>query len=279
MFLAKGYPYFYGINFSLLFMKLLFTFLIILGFVAGVEAQSLKLIETDLVKSFKKIPYFNKQRYKGAKNVAWDDSLAIANEVFAKTLQQYTTRFPATIAYPFSMLKKEHLGICTSSDGLFRIYSWDNQTGGTMYFFDNVYQFKTGTKTFSNIYKQKDEGDAGLDFYKIYMMKVQGKTYYIGVFLGIESSRYHFEGVNIFAVEDGKLNDNVKLIKTKSGLRSLLSYEYDVASSVEWKNQPEISFDATANAINFPLVAANGKMTQKFITYKFTGQYFERIKN
>jgi hypothetical protein len=41
----------------------------------------------------------------------------------------------------------------------------------------------------------------------------------------------------------------------------------------------EIYFDAGTQSIYVPVVLGQGKLTDKFILYKFTGQYFERVKN
>src|SRR4051812_38402826 len=92
-------------------------------------AQSPKAIETDLLKSFKKIGYWDDNR---GNNENGDDSLDKANEVFATKLKNYTAKYPLTITEPFTSLKKEHLDIFTSADSLFRIYSWDTGGGGTM---------------------------------------------------------------------------------------------------------------------------------------------------
>jgi hypothetical protein len=74
-----------------------------------------------------------------------DDSLAHANAMFAKKLSYYISKCPFTINQKFSSLANDHLDISTSNDGLFRIYSWDTWTGGTMHFFENVMQYKSGS--------------------------------------------------------------------------------------------------------------------------------------
>ncbi|MDB5153517.1 MAG: hypothetical protein JWR54_2268 [Mucilaginibacter sp.] len=121
-------------------------------------AQSPKSIETDLLKSFKKIDYWDQQRSKDT-TMAWSDSLEKANNVFAKKLKVYIQKYPATVTYPFNSLVKEHLEISSSTDGLFRIYSWDTETGGTMHFFENVMQYKSGTPINAVIDTPKSEGD------------------------------------------------------------------------------------------------------------------------
>jgi predicted nucleotidyltransferase component of viral defense system len=77
------------------------------------------------------------------------------------------------------------------------------------------------------------------------------------------------------------LNDDVKIIKTQSGLRNKINYSYDFFSVVDipFEKRPTITFDATTKTISIPLVAANGKVTNKFIIYNFNGQYFEKVKN
>src|SRR5580692_4091341 len=100
-------------NLSILFFLILITF--------NLSAQTHKQIEHDLLKSFKKIDYWDQQRSKDT-SIAWEDSLEKANDVFGKELKGYTQKYPITITYPFSSLVQEHLNISSSADGLFRIY-------------------------------------------------------------------------------------------------------------------------------------------------------------
>src|SRR3569833_1976493 len=89
-------------------------------------AQTSQQIEADLVKSIKKIGYYAEKHD--------DEHLGDASDLFAAKLKNYATKFPETISYPFNQLKQEPLTILSSADGLFRIYSWDNESGGTMRF-------------------------------------------------------------------------------------------------------------------------------------------------
>ena len=259
------------------------TFILILTFCgcmasANVFAQTPKAIEADLLNAFKKINYWDEQK----NSTGADDSLNKANEVFSKKLADYTVKYPFTINQPFNLLKKEHLDVCTSSDGLFRIYSWDTWLGGSMHIFENVFQYKVGNKTMSVFHPLKWGGEVvSYWFPKVYTLKAKDKTYYLGIYGGIFSTKDAGTGIQVFAIENGRLNEDVKLIKTSTGLHSKLYYDYDFFSIVDIKFElrPTITFDAATQTIRLPLVDGKGKFTSKYITYKFTGQYFEKVKS
>src|SRR5690606_18667810 len=65
------------------------------------------------------------------------------------------------LKYAFAGLKEE-MWVATSSDGKFRIYSWDRSIGGTMHFFDCVIQYQAANGgVFAQSCSSKDEGDIG----------------------------------------------------------------------------------------------------------------------
>src|SRR5690349_16721905 len=98
--------------------------------------QTEKAIEEKLLAQYKRIHYWAND-----KSNDLSDSLVQADSLFCKTLLAFTSATPSTITFPFNELVKEGLTISTSEDGLFRIYSWDTETGGTMHFYLNVYQY------------------------------------------------------------------------------------------------------------------------------------------
>jgi hypothetical protein len=227
-----------------------------------VFGQTPKAVEADLLKLFKKINYSSQSNEK-------------ANEDFGKKLKFYTEKYPSTINQDFGHLKEEHLDISTSDDGFFRIYSWDTWTGGTMHFFESVLQYRSGNRTVSVLDTPKKEGDNRPNYNKLYSFKTNGKTYYLATCLAIGSTRDLGEGIQIFAIENGKLNYAVKLIKTKTGLHSEVSCEYYSNS----EGSDNIYFDVNSKAIKIPLITGHNKIPHKFITYKFTGKYFEKVKS
>lgn len=242
-------------------------------------AQTSPQIEADLLKSFKKIDYWDQQRSNDT-TLASYDSLDKANNFFAKKLKGYVEKYPSTITHPFKSLVKEHLDISNSTDGLFRIYSWDTEAGGTMHFFESVFQYRYGSKTYAVLDTPKMEGDGRPNYQRMYTFKANGKAYYLACYLTIGSSKDAGNGIHVFTIDDGKLKD-AKLIKTHSGLHDDLDYDYNFFSIVDipFEKRPSIRFESTTNTIYLPLVDGNRNVTKKFIEYKFTGQYFERVKN
>ncbi|HZX58159.1 MAG TPA: hypothetical protein VFE54_05520 [Mucilaginibacter sp.] len=223
------------------------------------------------MKSFKKIGYYAEKHD--------DEHLGEASDLFAKKLKNYVEKFPATISYPFYQLKKEPVTILTSADGLFRIYSWDDETGGTMRYFDNIFQYKIAGRAEIIAAINKPEGESGSMYQELYTFKANGKTYYLATTLEIGSTIIYVNGIQVFSIEGGKLNPDTKIIRTKSGLHSTIDYEYNPTLTADEKISSYIHFDHDTQSIYIPIVLEKGKLTNKYILYKFTGQYFERVKN
>ncbi|TFF36914.1 hypothetical protein [Mucilaginibacter psychrotolerans] len=249
----------------------LFLSVICLFAVTFAFAQKSGVIEKNIFNSYIKVQYWahteSEQSY---------DSLEKANDNLGNLIKTYAIKYPSTITAPFKSLPAG-LTVSTAADGLFRIYSWDRLTGGTMHFFANVFQYKIGDKTYALLDQPLGEGVNGPFYHKLFTLKAENKTYYLAVFLVIGSSRDHLRGLQVFSIENGKLNANTKLIKTKSGLHNFLSYEYDVPDDVDRDVDVSIHYDNVTQTIKFPLIASDGKFTTKFITYKFNGQYFEKV--
>ena len=134
--------------------------------------QNLKVINHRLNDAFKRINYwaFNK-RNTGDELVNSYDSLQKANDYFEKMLLKFTAGNPQTLDFNFKDLIDSGLIIATSEDNLFRIYTWDTQTGGTMHRFRNIFQYKNGDKAFSKINRLKntneEESDPGCSYYEV----------------------------------------------------------------------------------------------------------------
>ncbi|MBI4811098.1 MAG: hypothetical protein HY800_06620, partial [Ignavibacteriales bacterium] len=239
-----------------------------------------RTIEQDLLKQFKKIDYWANYSEDDDK-VDKYDSLEKANKVFRKSLLQYTSKYPSTIDFDFKDLKKEGLFIATSDDGLFRIYSWDTWTGGTMHIFKNVYQYKIGDKVFSKTIgtDDMDPPDPRGFYSDIYSLRSTGKTYYLAVKHAIFSMKDSYQEIKVFSITSSSLDrmfldDTVKLIKTKSGIRNTLGFSFNFFSVMDREERPVklIDDDSNARAISIPVVLENGEVTNKSIIYQFTGQ-------
>ncbi len=264
-----------------LFLKTLILFFFLSCWLIPVsllaQTQTAKDIELDLYRSFRKIDNWRDRQ----DTLAERDSLQNANDDFAQRLKKYTVEYPVTIGEKFGTLVYDHLAIATSPDGVFRVYSWDTSLGGSKHAYENVYQYKVDDKTKSAI-KQVDSSEEDHPTYwfsNLYTFKINDKTYYLGVYNGVYSERGAGQGLQVFTLENGKLLDNVKLIKNSKGLHNQLYYDYNPASTANLKVKPAIYFDEASNTIFVPLVNLDGKVTEKYITYKFNGQYFERVKS
>jgi hypothetical protein len=106
------------------------------------------------------------------------------------------------------------------------------------------------------------------------------KTYYLAVSGGSESTKDAYETISVYAISNDTLNDKVKLIKTVSGLNNSINFEYDFFSVVDRPERPIqlIKYDTDKKIIYIPIVLENGKVTNRYILYKFNGQYFEKVQ-
>ena len=147
-------------------------------------------------------------------------------------------------------------------------------------FFESIMQYKSGTGFKAIIDTPKREGDVRPNYQRMFTFEANGKMYYICTYLFVFSTKEVSEGIHVFAINKCKLTDG-KTIKTASGLHSDISYDYDFRSVVRinYAKRPRPRFDETNNIIYLPMVDGNNQMTNKFILYKFTGQYFEKVKN
>jgi hypothetical protein len=235
-------------------------------------------LQYDLLGQFEKISYW--ADYDGTDSrVNKYDSLERANQVFATKLLSYTSRQPSSITEALTTLRDKGLRLATSDDGLFRIYSWDDQSGGTMRYFKTIFQYKSGGKLYSELIRNETTQEELGDWYSdIYTFKNAGTTYYLAVKHAIYSSKDCYQGIKIFSIENATLQHQVKLIKTKTGIRNELGFNFDFFSVVDRNERPVklIHYDPTEKTISIPVVWENGKVTGKLIVYKFTGEYFEK---
>jgi hypothetical protein len=247
-------------------------------------AQTPRQIEDDLLKSFRKVAHLRPRGLYDSDTTRGDpDSLGEANYLFSIKLKNYTNKFPFTINQPFHSLQDSiedtGLEITGSADGQLRIYAWDTGLGGTQPDIANVIQYKAGQRTRSIIVEESTEVKIPYCD-SIRMLKKNQKTYYIAIYSAKMSLHDHITGVRIFSIENDTLNDNVKLIKTSTGLHSRIEFGYvDTYIYQDLSDWPIILYDEKTTKLKIPVVLENGEANGNYITYKFSGQYFERVKN
>jgi hypothetical protein len=258
-------------------MKIFITAILLLVSAIPALAQSNAQIERELVAAIKEI-----QKYSTYGGNYDEEKLYKAQEVFEEKLLKYT-KIPATLSYKFSELD-ELMSIATSDDGRFRIYSWDTEDGGTMHNFSRVYQY-LGTD--GKIYSKGDEweeGDPGSFVTDIFTLDTTGGKVYIVCSTFIGSTQDHGQSANLYKIEGSRLNDQVKLIKTKSGLTNTLNFGYNFFSVVDRPERPVrlIRFDKKTKTLQIPVVIEdqefrNGRVTNRFINYRFNGTHFVKV--
>jgi hypothetical protein len=203
------------------------------------------------------------------------DSLIYYSDLFSTKLTTYVKSDPSTIECSFKSFSDSIGSVVTTSDGLFRIYSWDTWTGGTMRNYKNLFQYKSEGKVYVKVFDY-GEGDMGTYFTKVYSLKgANNKTYLLTFSGGTESSAEGYESISFYSISGDTLNDKVPLLKTSNGFETSISIEYDF-SSVNDGSQL-IKYDSEHKIIYVPIASDQGKITEKFSIYKFTGQYFEKI--
>jgi len=255
-------------------MKIRFLFSLLFLYADSIHAQeNLQEIEKILSADFQRIT----DARLGSDDYSYD-SIGKYNTLFRTDLLKYLTQYPATLQYPFDSLRSIHMEIVTSEDRLFRIYSWNTWMGGTELDFENVMQYKSGDKVFikANRYTIVKNDDGYIfNFTQLYSLQANHKTYYLGTYLGIFSSQDAGMGIKVFTIKNNRLNDSVKLFKTRSGMANEIYFTF--VDNGE-RPLPFFQFDAKNKIIRFPVVLANEKVTKRLISYQFTGSYFEKIK-
>ena len=255
-----------------------FILLFFIFFKGTLFSQELNLIENKLNNLIEKRIFWSDDQSKTAY-----DSLAKYNKEFEKFILNFTSNSPKTLIHNFNIIKVG-LNIITSEDGLFRIYTWNTFGGGTMQFFRNVFQYNIDGKIYSKL-NMKDDDDNGCSFYEINDVKINSKHYYVTNSISIGSSAVYYYEAKIFSIDNRELNENVKLIKTKSGIKNILGYEVDLSSSsnierkdgVEIRDYIDLKYDKKNKTIVIPLINEDGKITKNKIKYKFKGNFFEKI--
>lgn len=252
---------------------------LIVAFANSGAAQTPAAIERELVNHAKRIKQLGAERSVESA-VRLDDE----NNALRAKLVKYG-KLASTLKHPFNELKK-HIFVATSKDGKFRIYSWDTETGGTMHFFENVYQYQgPGAKIFARA-AVMDEEDAGGFFTDIFQVPSKRGPIYIGRATSILSTRSSYEEVCLFRIEGVKLNDRVRLFKTKAGMQDHIGFEYDFFSVADRKERPVklIEFDERTSTVKIPVIIADdardgsGRVTKRFIKYRFDGTNFVNVR-
>jgi hypothetical protein len=257
--------------------KAAFIFVVIGILAASAAAQDVKTIETKLLSHFKDLEKYS--NYVGTRDY---DRLMKVNAALVKDVMRYG-KLKTTLAYAFPKLKGK-MFIVTSRDGKFRTYSWDTESGGTMHDFERVFQYrgKSG-KVYTWHRPETDDAEFGGFVHDIFQTDTPAGPIYLPVSTFIGSTSLGSQSINTMKINGEKLDPDAKLIRTKSGFRNSVSFQYDFFSVVDHPERPVklFKYDQAKQAFSFPVVIEDskvpqGRVTGKNITYRFNGKYFER---
>ncbi len=212
------------------------------------------------------------------------DKLEKENAVLRAELLRFG-KVPATLSYEFPRLK-DKMFITTSLDGRLRIYSWDMETGGSMHDFDAVYQYR-GKSGYVRTWAEHRNGDfgAGVFYHDIFEVDTASGRVYLPVSTFIGSTSLNGQRIAAVKIRGESLIKNVKIFRTFEGPTNSIGFEYDFFSVVDRPERPVklFEYDRLKKALRFPVViedkeSPQGRVTDKFITYRFNGTYFVKEK-
>jgi hypothetical protein len=134
------------------------------------------------------------------------DSLTMANTAFRDSLLRYASAFSKTLPIP-------ELGICTSEDGRFRIYTWDSGLGGKAHTYWRVYQFYNDGKVKTRAGLDPESGSS-YSVEKIFTLSTEKGTWYLSKNDAITDILKGRESISAYAIMGDSVNDTVGLFQT-----------------------------------------------------------------
>ena len=203
------------------------------------------------------------------------DSLSFYSAAFSTSIKKMVLENPESLTYPFDSLRKSGCTIATSQDKTFRIYSWDTRLGGTMHFFDNIYQYKLNDSVKTQL-NRNVEGEPNSYFSEIYDLDMEGKRIYLAISNAIFSTKDMNQNIRNFEVVEGALSEDFEIFDTPVKDYSEISINYNLISVVDRPEQPLklILVDEDNKRVRIPVVVDNGEVTNRFIVYKWNGSQF-----
>ena len=257
---------------------ILFITLILLSF--GGKAQSVKQIEDKIYHYTKSI-----DKWAGKMDEDGADSLSKANKGLLNYLAKNLIKDSGTLQYDFPKLKKSRLDVLTSDDKKIRIYSWEVGSFGSAHSFDALIQYQSDSNTKIKILNDDSksvEGEVFTGAYYKALFTIPTKTrgnIYLVISDEIASSAMGAIILKAYSIENGKLCDTVRLFKTTKKTINSFSFYYDLSNPATKDTIAGTSLSEDKMRLKIPVVVGNGLITDKYIVYKFDGDYFVFDKN
>ena len=206
-------------------------------------------------------------------NMRNDSLLSLSSQQFTDSLTYLIKNNNSTLNYPFEKLQKENaLKMATSADKKLRVYSWDNNSGGTMRFFNQIYQFDANGNITVNASLASNNSQSY--FSKIYTVQNKNnESIYLVISNSILSSKYSVQHINAYKIGTENLQ-SASVFKTKTNTLDKISVEYDFFSVVDRPERPVELITYENNILKIALVDDKQNITSKNLIYEWNGDVF-----
>lgn len=255
-----------------------FVLLLLLLTAVPVAAQTPAAIEKELLGYLKAMA--DAGSYSGNYE---EEKLNQASVTLKQKLKRHATR-AEVLHYSFPKLKEE-MFIATSKDGKFRVYSWDLQSGGTMHEYDWIIQFSGSSGKTIAWADESGEFAGGGGFYTdVFQVQSPQAQIYLLVSTSRASSSLNGQTIRAARVRGDRLELNPKVFRSPDGMAASIGFDYDFFTVVDRPERPVrlFTFNEAKNEFRFPVVIEDettpqGRVTNKFITYRFNGSHFVKV--
>ena len=155
-----------------------------------------------------------------------------------------------------------------------------------MHDYANVFQYQGKSGRVYSWTDPDNENTSGGPFYTdIFEVTTRTGPIYLASSTFIASTSMHGQSLNALRIDGEKLDQKANVIKTRSGVTNEVGITYDFFSVADRPERPVklFLFNAAKKEFRFPVVIEDeetflGRVTDKFITYRFNGKYFVKVK-
>ena len=229
--------------------------------------------------------YWERQMTDTAENSTAYQSLERENSIFMNRLVDYLNKYPSSINENFDGLYDSTFKCATSSDGKFRIYSWNTLTGGSTAKYNAVVEYITtkGTKAkilydVSKIARNVGIERTGWMYDTIFSVTNAKTTYYLATLFTSYSTVGRTAGIQAFSIDGTQLHSNLNIFTTTEGNENLIVWDYNMQVNKETNHEIKVqpTMDNKANILYIPVIGENDRMYFKgnYDKYSFNGDYF-----
>lgn len=187
---------------------------------------------------------------------------------------------PKSKDYQFSGLSEAGIHAVQSTDKKMRVFSWDDNTGGSMRFYTNLYQVFDGTKPEVYLFRasQDTKAQETTHINEIHSFQADNKTYYVLLGQSPVSNRLVYELLQMVTLNGNRMHFKNNNILWEGKKVSTIFTSYDVLN-LDQDTEEElvnlIKFDAVKRQINVPVVNSEDQFTKKHKTLHLVGNLFK----